>query len=409
MNHNQHRPKTVLLIIPNLGRGGAQKVFRDQLAFYSTHFNTIGCVFNWDDSFDQDRSLNVISLGVPAGKNIFSKFYFFLKRVSALRAIKNKYKVTTAISHLEGADYVNVLSGNASQLFCWIHGTKKFDRNISGLIGLLRKKILMPLFYRRADLVITVSQGIRNELIMDLKLHPSRVTTILNGIDSRLIHSKSSEAIDPLFKHLSSLQPVAMVHCRLAVQKNLGAFLKIARELKKAMSIKFVVVGDGELRADLLDEAAKLNLRAYAAWEGMKWDEHYDVYFLGHQINPFKYLKNASVYLLPSLWEGFPLSLCEAMACGLPVIAADCYTGPRELLNSKSLESESVTLPEWTDYGILMPLPETDRTIELWSQTILKTLNDRRWIADQSLAVVQRAAEFDQEIVHKKWMEIIPS
>ena len=52
----------------------------------------------------------------------------------------------------------------------------------------------------------------------------------------------------------------------------------------------------------------------------------------GFVVNPYAFLGRASLFVLSSLWEGSPTVLTEAMALGVPVVATDCPSGPRELL-----------------------------------------------------------------------------
>ena len=56
------------------------------------------------------------------------------------------------------------------------------------------------------------------------------------------------------------------------------------------------------------------------------------VRFVGYQANPLPYIKRANLFCLPSLFEGMPNALIEALICRTPVVSFDCPTGPSEIL-----------------------------------------------------------------------------
>ena len=78
-------------------------------------------------------------------------------------------------------------------------------------------------------------------------------------------------------------------------------------------------MGEGELESYLKRLINKLNLQD-------------NILMLGHSKNVYKYLKSSDLYVFPSIFEGFPNALAEAICMGLPCIATDFKTGAREII-----------------------------------------------------------------------------
>lgn len=97
----------------------------------------------------------------------------------------------------------------------------------------------------------------------------------------------------------------------------INAYHNLSQDLKKQYSL--VLVGDGP---------DSLAIQQYTNHLG----EQDNVFFAGLQANPYKWMKNASVFVLSSKWEGFGLVITEALACDCAVIASDCIAGPKDIL-----------------------------------------------------------------------------
>lgn len=374
----------LLLVIPNLGRGGAQRVFHQHRQFFADDFNVVSCVFNFDGAFRSEINDNMISLDVPAGKNIISKILNFFKRVNRLKKIKREHNIHVTVSHLEGADYVNVLSRRADKIVLWIHGTKIHDQDIRGPVGWFRKIILLPVLYRRADKIVCVSQGITNELRSLMPSVAEDIITVENGIDIAAIREKANEPLQEEWQQLMSDYFVIVTHCRFAAQKNLKALLHLAARMKDVGDVRFVIIGDGEQRAELHDLANKLGV------------ENTTLFFAGQQSNPFSWLQHSKLYVLTSLWEGFPLALCEAIVCGLPVVAADCYTGPEEILSVSNA-------------GVLAPLIHENSkfSIDAWNNILRKLIDDRTALEGYRKNAISNAEKFSSVASKEKTISVV--
>ncbi|MBS1978370.1 MAG: glycosyltransferase [Bacteroidetes bacterium] len=400
--------KRILLVIPNLGPGGAQQVFRNQLRCFGKDYEVYGCVFNWSDSFESDRLDNIISLEVDAGRCWIGKSVALLRRIRKLRNLKKSLRIQVAISHLEGADYVNCGSKVGEKTIAWIHGTKVNDQNIAGLLGWLRLHVLLPYCYSRIDRLVGVSKGIASELRHYFNIDGNRIATIPNGLPISELMRKSELPATNIFDHLVKNHFVLITHCRLAFQKNLSSMISIFADVRMNRDTKLVVLGDGELREQLIREAAGKGLKVYSSFEQRNGSElGSDIYFLGHQSNVYPFLRKASLYLMTSAWEGFPLALCEALALGLTVVAADCPTGPREILCPQLPEQAMSSVPIESIGGWLMPPAIGDQALKVWSVKISELIDHPEALQQKSANAPQLVQDLDMNAVQKKWIQLL--
>ncbi|HEY0653550.1 MAG TPA: glycosyltransferase [Chryseosolibacter sp.] len=390
----EHR-KVVLMLIPNLNFGGAQRVFYNLSVELTRHYHVVECVFNLDAGHVFKSGNEVLSLDVPAGKTFPSKFYNFLLRCRRLKKIKHALKPDICISHLEGADLVNILSGGAGKTVTWVHGSKAHDENISGFLGFLRHKLLIPLTYNKADAVVTVSKAIKQELVTFYGVPENKIKPIHNFFDIHQIVQKSLHPLSTGELTIFEKSPVLVFSGRLVTQKNPFALLSWFAGFRKVCTCKLVIVGDGELYPQLLRLSNELGLKAYSAKDNLPIHEHYDLYFLGFQDNPFKFIKHATLFILPSSWEGFPMVLGEAMACGVPVASADCPTGPREMLTDDNM-SQLQTSDFFAEHGVLLPLLN-ENTFPVWTETLCRLLTDKTMLQKYADRTTERARHFSKD------------
>ena len=405
--------KVVLLVITNLNFGGAQRVFYNLSIELSKKYKVVECVFNFDAGHAFKTGNEVISLNVKAGKTFFWKIYNFYLRCKRLRAIKKAVKADYCVSHLEGADYVNILSRKNEKVICLIHGSKIHDENIEGLIGWIRRVILIPLLYKKADVLITVSRGVLEELIGHFHMDEKKVQWIPNFFYPDVIKSKAAEAVPvqllPLF---NDPRPCFITVGRLTRQKNQEAFVRLAAGYIKSVKSKWIIVGEGERFDELYSLAKAQNLRVYSYKEPANDIRNCDIYFLGFSDNPYALMSRSDWFILTSSWEGFPMVIGEAMACGTPVISTDCHTGPREFLSDGSEHVNSLTDCEKREYGILMPLMDTTAMATRlgdWTKQLLLFTKDSELRDQYSRKGYDRVKRFSAEPTMTQWYSILNS
>ncbi len=163
-------------------------------------------------------------------------------------------------------------------------------------------------YVRLADEVIAVSHDLRRILVDELHVAP-RVRVVHNGIDP----ASFGGAADPaLRRELGAGEGDFLVGTAvvLSEQKGIRFLLEAARLLRaEDPTVRIAVGGDGPLRAELERAAGELGVAD-------------TVRFLGYRRDVARIVSAFDAYVLPSLWEGLPLALLEALAGGKPIVAS---------------------------------------------------------------------------------------
>jgi glycosyltransferase involved in cell wall biosynthesis len=160
------------------------------------------------------------------------------------------------------------------------------------------------LITRVVDRYIAVSAHVRTKLVTELGWAPTKIDLVYNGVEVAADPPMPSPALRAALRGTGD-RPLILVPARLTPQKGHRFLLEAATQLPDA---RVVLAGDGPERSEL---------EALAHDRGLAEQ----VLFLGHREDVRDLLAVADVVVLPSLFEGFPLSLLEAMVAGTPVIA----------------------------------------------------------------------------------------
>jgi glycosyltransferase involved in cell wall biosynthesis len=293
------------------------------------------------------------------------KLSALLSEAWLLRRFVRKRGIDTVLSFLERSNYVNVLArllGSQHRVIISERTTPSVNYSGRQLRNLVAKS-LIRILYRRADAIIAVSDGVKYDLVEGFGLPDEKVHVIYNPVDLERIQRQAAEV--PQMPWYREGVPIIVTTGRLEEPKGHCHLLRAFAILRTRMQCRLVLIGEGSLRAELELLVRRLGLEA-------------DVWFAGWQANPYQYMAHSTVFVLSSLWEGFPGALLEALACGLPVVSFDCQSGPREILRNG-------------ECGILVPVGDE----ECLAAELVTLLGTPARCQDLSRRARERALQFE--------------
>ena len=218
--------------------------------------------------------------------------------------LKEEYDI--AVSYIEGStNYFIIDKVNAKKKILWVHTiydkwgyTPDFDRY----------------YFEKADKVITISNICKDSLIKNFPQIDKKKFVVLENLTSQhLIESLSNEALDDSrFKDREKKRILSVG--RLDPIKAYDLALYAAKELKtRGVEFVWYIIGGGKIKEELENLKSALDLNEC-------------VFFVGAQINPYKYMKYADVIVQSSKFEGKSIVLDEAKLLDKPIVATNYST-----------------------------------------------------------------------------------
>jgi len=356
------------LIIHSLTSGGAERVISRMANYWATKGWEIN-LLSFDDGreppfYELDSQISHIPLGIAGySPNPIVGLWNNLTRIQKLRSAIINSKPHVVISFMHQANELVLLATRGLNLPVIVSERNDPARQTISKVWTKLRQWTYPF----GDRIVLQTKRAGDYFSSKLQ---KRICVIPNPV---LLPPYETELSDKLLG-----KPSLIAMGRLVPQKGFDLLLETLAKLKdRYPEWTLTILGEGELRPQLESLRNELGL-----------DDR--VHLLGRVTNPHKFLKQGDIFIMSSRFEGFPNALCEAMACGLPVISTDCPNGPREIIR------------DGVD-GILVPNEDVS-ALAAAMERLMSDEKERQRLADRAKEVTE---SFSLEKVMSLWESLI--
>ncbi len=384
--------KKIMVLVNKICKGGAERAAVNVAENLSNYYDVILVTPQIDDSFKKiepyDCTIKHIEI---KGKTKVA--------IRKIKKFKKENHITHCISFGTKMNFINSVSRVNDKVIISIRNYLSFSEQDK------KRKLSHKIASILCDYIIAVSKQVENDQIENYHIKRSKICSIPNYCNKNYIkNSIQNYDIDKQDKAIFQNSKIIITVGKLKVQKGqwhlIRSFKKIVEKHKDA---KLIILGMGELEDYLKNLILEMNLEN-------------NIFLLGHKNkNIYTYMSMSDIFVLPSLFEGMPNALLEAMACELPIIATDCYGGNKEIIAPEKQQEEIEDIQKCS-YGILIPkfdIKKYEAHEKLTKEEVLLANVINEMLDDKSLLTyykeksLKRIKDYDYEIHIQQWKEII--
>lgn len=394
-NDSAGRVKRIAFVTPDLKSGGSERVASRLTHLISGEYGLWYIIFDGDDkSYDVDAE--IVDLDVPPNSsNKIRKALNLLRRARGIRKTVRKNGIDLVMSFTPVANRAIM----ASRLPCRVIGSCRGFGALERDPGEYRRLIASG-----AEILFNARE-MRDFYLSRYPGDADKCHVIENLLDVGNIVGMSEEELPEEHAAFYASHRVVSTVGILSANKGHWDLLKSFEILRDAVpDAGLVLVGHrGLLENDIVDMARRSK---YAD----------DVLLAGYQSNPFKYVAKSEVFCLPSISEGFPNALIEAMACGVPCVSTACAAGPCEIMFNEYRKVTPADDFVRADNGILTPCfdgkPDFDyanrsKAHEVFASAIKTLMDDPALASGYAAAGRERAARNDESAIAPEYLKLI--
>lgn len=322
--------KKILFVTESLARGGMERVLVDIAnALVGCGYDVTILAYAPTDYLKADlhpdvhyiycpRKLLKIRRRLPYFHRMYRKDKWE-KRASArtlYRYYVGREKYDCEVGFYRGPS-IKIISGSTNKKtkkIAWVHTDFKLC-DPKSIIGFFNNMDEAKTAYRSFDDIVCVSAQAKESFVNVIGVPDERVSVIYNMIDAKVIQRKAQEEC-PLQKRKFTFVTVG----RIIPDKGYIRLVDVVKRLKEeGFDFDLWIVGGGRAEEELKQHVGELQLN--------------NVQLMGMQDNPYKYVKEADMFVCSSIREGFSLAVAEALLLDIPVLSTRC-TGPTEILDN---------------------------------------------------------------------------